>query len=188
MRQVSQQIFIFVVKAAGESAPELSKEATGVVICIMKGEESFEQFSPEVRIKDPNSGKSASLLPLITLFHGTSDYSIPSDASINFVDALKAIEAEAELILYQGKSHTDLFLQVSDHCKLFMVIIGTPAAATLAFLGEEISTCSSSESSVTSLDLASVISKMVNLLTEPDFTGEEMTRKGETDWCLADFG
>ncbi|XVF20506.1 hypothetical protein REPUB_Repub12eG0006400 [Reevesia pubescens] len=82
-----------------------------IFLSIMEGEESFEQFSPEVRIKDPNSREAASLLPPITLFHGTSDYSIPSDASINFVDALKAVGAEAELILYQGKSHTDLFLQ-----------------------------------------------------------------------------
>ncbi|WRX20127.1 hypothetical protein QQP08_012614 [Theobroma cacao] len=31
--------------------------------------------------------------------------------SINFVDALKGVGADAELILYEGKSHTDLFLQ-----------------------------------------------------------------------------
>lgn len=44
--------------------------------------------------------------------------------SINFVDALKGVGADAELILYEGKSHTDLFLQVSDQYYLFVVIKG----------------------------------------------------------------
>ncbi|XP_039027524.1 isoprenylcysteine alpha-carbonyl methylesterase ICME-like isoform X2 [Hibiscus syriacus] len=82
-----------------------------IFLSIMEGEESFEQFSPEVRIKDPRNREAASLLPPIKLFHGTSDLSIPSDASINFVEALKGVGAEAEVILYEGKSHTDLFLQ-----------------------------------------------------------------------------
>ncbi|KAL1135424.1 hypothetical protein V6Z11_A12G172600 [Gossypium hirsutum] len=79
----------------------------------MEGEESFEQFSPEVRIKDPRNRETASFLPPIKLFHGTSDYSIPSDASINLVEALKGVGAEAKVILYERKSHTDLFLQMS---------------------------------------------------------------------------
>ncbi|OMO94652.1 Alpha/beta hydrolase-3 [Corchorus olitorius] len=82
-----------------------------IFLSIMEGEESFEQFSPEVRIKDPSSKDAASLLPPIKLYHGTADYSIPSAASVNFVDALKGVGADAELILYDGKSHTDLFLQ-----------------------------------------------------------------------------
>ncbi|KAK8322467.1 hypothetical protein V6Z12_A12G168600 [Gossypium hirsutum] len=87
----------------------------------MEGEESFEQFSPEVRIKDPRNRETASFLPPIKLFHGTSDYSIPSDARleclltqcINLVEALKGVGAEAKVILYERKSHTDLFLQMS---------------------------------------------------------------------------
>ncbi|KAK5817981.1 hypothetical protein PVK06_022911 [Gossypium arboreum] len=51
-----------------------------IFLSIMEGEESFEQFSPEVRIKDPRNREAASFLPPIKLFHGTSDYSIPSDA------------------------------------------------------------------------------------------------------------
>lgn len=56
-----------------------------VVICcysIMEGEESLPVFSPEVRIKDPSIRDASSLLPPIILFHGTSDYSIPSDARL----------------------------------------------------------------------------------------------------------
>lgn len=45
---------------------------------IMEGEESLHQFSPEVRIQDPTIRDVVSLLPPITLFHGTADYSIPS--------------------------------------------------------------------------------------------------------------
>ncbi|XVE77442.1 hypothetical protein DITRI_Ditri13aG0063000 [Diplodiscus trichospermus] len=82
-----------------------------IFLSIMEGEESFEQFSPEVRIKNPSIRGAASLLPPVKLFHGTSDYSIPSDASVNFVEALKAVGADAEITLYEGKSHTDLFLQ-----------------------------------------------------------------------------
>ncbi|KAK5776634.1 hypothetical protein PVK06_044594 [Gossypium arboreum] len=77
----------------------------------MEGEESFEQFSPEIRIKDPRNREAASFLPPIKLFHGTSDYSIPSDANINLVEALTGVGAEVKVILYEGKSHTDLFLQ-----------------------------------------------------------------------------
>ncbi|PPS19279.1 hypothetical protein GOBAR_AA01296 [Gossypium barbadense] len=79
----------------------------------MEGEESFEQFSPEVRIKDPRNREAASFLPPIKLFHGTSDYSIPSDARHHTaaMEALKGVGAEAKVILYEGKSHTDLFLQ-----------------------------------------------------------------------------
>lgn len=56
-----------------------------ILICnysIMEGEESFEQFSPEVRIKDPSVRDAISLLPPIILFHGTSDRSLPSDARL----------------------------------------------------------------------------------------------------------
>ncbi|XP_022776431.1 transmembrane protein 214-A-like [Durio zibethinus] len=45
MRQVSQQIFNFAVKAAGESYPELSKEAAGVVIwCLNQNADCYLQW------------------------------------------------------------------------------------------------------------------------------------------------
>ncbi|KFK25824.1 hypothetical protein AALP_AA8G166100 [Arabis alpina] len=83
-----------------------------IFLSIMEGEESFDKFSPEVRLKDPIVGKAAaSLLPPIILFHGSSDCSIPSDESKSFAEALQAVEAKADLVLYSGKTHTDLFLQ-----------------------------------------------------------------------------
>ncbi|XP_034210341.1 isoprenylcysteine alpha-carbonyl methylesterase ICME-like isoform X2 [Prunus dulcis] len=82
-----------------------------IFLSIMEGEESLHQFSPELKVKDPSNRNAVSLLPPITLFHGTADYSIPSDASKIFVDALQKAGAQAELVLYDGKTHTDLFLQ-----------------------------------------------------------------------------
>lgn len=45
----------------------------------MEGEESIRRFSPEVVVQDPNIGNAVSLIPPTVLFHGTGDYSIPSD-------------------------------------------------------------------------------------------------------------
>ncbi|PKI69899.1 isoprenylcysteine alpha-carbonyl methylesterase ICME-like isoform X1 [Punica granatum] len=82
-----------------------------IFLSIMEGEKSFEQFSPEVRVREIANRNSASLLPPISLFHGTTDYSIPADSSKTFVETLQKVGAQAELILYEGKTHTDLFLQ-----------------------------------------------------------------------------
>lgn len=55
----------------------------------MDGEESLQQYSPEVLVQDPSAGHAVSLLPPIILFHGTADYSIPADA--RFYSPLKWI-------------------------------------------------------------------------------------------------
>ncbi|KAH6791289.1 prenylcysteine methylesterase [Perilla frutescens var. frutescens] len=82
-----------------------------IFLSIMEGEKALEQFSPELIIRNPSSSGAVPLLPHIVLFHGTSDNSIPSDESKMFVDALQIVGAQADLILYEGKTHTDLFLQ-----------------------------------------------------------------------------
>ncbi|KAL7101166.1 hypothetical protein ACP275_08G039300 [Erythranthe tilingii] len=82
-----------------------------IFLSIMEGEKGMEQFSPEIIVQNPGISSAVSLLPRIILFHGTSDYSIPSHASKIFVDTLRKVGAEADLILYDGKTHTDLFLQ-----------------------------------------------------------------------------
>ncbi|KAK6133800.1 hypothetical protein DH2020_032511 [Rehmannia glutinosa] len=78
---------------------------------IMEGEESLRRYSPEVVVQDPNNRNAVSLLPRIVLFHGTADYSIPSDSSKSFAETLQSLGVQAESILYEGKTHTDLFLQ-----------------------------------------------------------------------------
>ncbi|XP_075498680.1 isoprenylcysteine alpha-carbonyl methylesterase ICME-like isoform X1 [Primulina tabacum] len=82
-----------------------------IFLSIMEGQKSLEQFSPEMILQNPSSKNAISLLPRIVLFHGTSDYSIPSDASKMFVETLQKEGVRADLILYDGKTHTDLFLQ-----------------------------------------------------------------------------
>ncbi|KAG9450037.1 hypothetical protein H6P81_010002 [Aristolochia fimbriata] len=82
-----------------------------IFLSIMEGEHYLPRFSPEIMVLDPRIKDAVSRLPLIVLFHGTADYSIPSDASTTFANALQRVGAKVELILYEGKTHTDLFLQ-----------------------------------------------------------------------------
>lgn len=82
-----------------------------IFLSIMEGEESLRKFSPEYMVQEKALREAISRLPPIILFHGTADYSIPCNASKDFVDALRSVDAEAELILFDGKTHTDLFLQ-----------------------------------------------------------------------------
>ncbi|GMH26204.1 hypothetical protein Nepgr_028047 [Nepenthes gracilis] len=82
-----------------------------IFLSIMEGEHSLRQYSPEVLVQDPSIRKAVSLLPPIILFHGTADYSIPSEASKSFSEALKSLGVKSDLKLYEGKTHTDLFLQ-----------------------------------------------------------------------------
>nr|GMC93467.1 probable isoprenylcysteine alpha-carbonyl methylesterase ICMEL2 [Ipomoea batatas]GMC95130.1 probable isoprenylcysteine alpha-carbonyl methylesterase ICMEL2 [Ipomoea batatas] len=81
-----------------------------VFLSIMEGEERLESFSPDIMTQDLSSRKSVCLLPPVILFHGTEDWSVPSDASKAFVDTLHGAGAQAELVLYKGKTHLDLFL------------------------------------------------------------------------------
>ncbi|XP_010460369.1 PREDICTED: probable isoprenylcysteine alpha-carbonyl methylesterase ICMEL1 [Camelina sativa] len=82
-----------------------------IFLSIMEGEESLRQYSPELVVQNPDLKHIIARLPPIILFHGTADYSIPSDASKSFAETLQRLGAKAEVILYEGKTHTDLFLQ-----------------------------------------------------------------------------
>lgn len=82
-----------------------------IFLSIMEGEQSLRQYSPELVVQDPNVRGAVSLLPPIILFHGTADYSIPSDASKDFAETLQSLGVEAKAIMYEGKTHTDVFLQ-----------------------------------------------------------------------------
>ncbi|XP_047330856.1 probable isoprenylcysteine alpha-carbonyl methylesterase ICMEL1 [Impatiens glandulifera] len=78
---------------------------------IMEGEESLQKFSPEIVVQNPAITVAVSRLPRFVLFHGTGDYSIPSEASLSFANTLERVGVKAEAIMYDGKSHTDVFLQ-----------------------------------------------------------------------------
>lgn len=82
-----------------------------IFLSIMEGEESLRRYSPDLVLQDPNFRNVASLLPPIILFHGTADYSIPSDSSKGFGETLRNVGVEAKTILYEGKTHTDVFVQ-----------------------------------------------------------------------------
>ncbi|KAG8056067.1 hypothetical protein GUJ93_ZPchr0001g32551 [Zizania palustris] len=81
-----------------------------IFLSIMEGEESLSHYSPEMVVKE-SSSQAIALLPLIVLMHGTEDYSIPSSSSQSFADILQQTGAQAKLLLYEGKTHTDIFLQ-----------------------------------------------------------------------------
>ncbi|CAH9128855.1 unnamed protein product [Cuscuta epithymum] len=80
-------------------------------LSIMEGEESLRKYSPELVVQDPYVRNAVPLLPPIFLFHGTADYSIPCESSKKFVETLNDLGGKAEAIMYEGKTHTDLFLQ-----------------------------------------------------------------------------
>ncbi|KAH9607050.1 hypothetical protein KSS87_013825 [Heliosperma pusillum] len=82
-----------------------------IFLSIMEGEQSLQRYSPELIVQDPNFRSAVSLLPSIVLFHGTADYSIPSDASESFAATLQRLGVDAQAIMYEGKTHTDVFLQ-----------------------------------------------------------------------------
>lgn len=80
-------------------------------LSIMEGKQSLRRFSPELLVQDSSVRHAVFLLPPIVLYHGTGDHSIPSAASKTFSDALQSVGAQVKLMLYEGKTHTDLFLQ-----------------------------------------------------------------------------
>ncbi|KAJ9708068.1 hypothetical protein PVL29_000229 [Vitis rotundifolia] len=82
-----------------------------IFLSIMEGEQSLHRYSPEVMVQDPNIKTAVSRLPPIILFHGTADYSIPADASKSFAETLQRVGVKAESIMYEGRTHTDVFLQ-----------------------------------------------------------------------------
>jgi len=84
---------------------------SSIFLSVMEGEHSLARFSPEILVGNPSFRQADSLLPPIFLLHGTGDYSIPSEASTNFAGVLRSMGVQAEVRLYEGKTHTDLFLQ-----------------------------------------------------------------------------
>lgn len=74
----------YVVANSLQSSCVIINLTSSIFLCsiysIMEGEESLKKFSPEILVQGLSSENSASLLPHVILFHGTSDCSIPSDA------------------------------------------------------------------------------------------------------------
>ncbi|KAF8042037.1 hypothetical protein BT93_A0591 [Corymbia citriodora subsp. variegata] len=68
---------------------------------IMEGEQSLQRFSPDLVAQDPNRRIAVSHLPPVILFHGTADYSIPSDAR----DSSKSWSASRGNIIQRKNPH-----------------------------------------------------------------------------------
>ncbi|MCO5563472.1 hypothetical protein L7F22_017114 [Adiantum nelumboides] len=79
-------------------------------LSVMEGEESLSWFSPELRAKNLSVHAGASLPP-VYLIHGKADYSIPCAASDSFAEVLASIGVKVTKWFYEGKTHTDIFLQ-----------------------------------------------------------------------------
>ncbi|KAH7442718.1 hypothetical protein KP509_03G101100 [Ceratopteris richardii] len=79
-------------------------------VSIVGGEECLPWFSPELRVRNLSTIAEA-CLPHMYLFHGTNDYSIPCGASESFAEVLASIGAKVTTRFYDGKTHTDIFLQ-----------------------------------------------------------------------------
>jgi prenylcysteine alpha-carboxyl methylesterase len=82
-----------------------------IFVRMMEGENSFPIYSPEYMVMTPTFSKAIRLLPPITLYHGTGDYSIPYEASAAFAVALRMVGARVNTVFYSYKTHTDLILQ-----------------------------------------------------------------------------
>lgn len=107
----------------------------------MEGEHSLQKFSPEVMVQCRSMKPMIPYLPQFVLFHGTGDHSIPSNARLvlqitiyllntdhircfvteycptffyseTFAAVLGKVGSKVKLVLYEDKTHTDLFLQV----------------------------------------------------------------------------
>ncbi|KAL8193425.1 hypothetical protein R6Q57_026560 [Mikania cordata] len=114
VEDVSQGISFAIKEFKGDSISlRIShiKAYFGLSGSIMEGEESLKRFSPEIIIEDPSVRNVISIMPPVIHFHGIEDFTIPPHASITFVENLKRVGALAELILYEGKAHTDLFVR-----------------------------------------------------------------------------
>lgn len=82
-----------------------------IFFSMMEGEKSLPKFSPEYMVLTPAFRRAVPLLPPITLYHGTADYSIPHVSSVAFAVALRLVGARVNTVFYPDKTHTDLFLQ-----------------------------------------------------------------------------
>lgn len=75
--------------------------------------QALPRHSPEsvVRSRSFVTSSAGALLPSMILMHGTADRSMPTSNSTTFAAALRAAGCSCELKLYQGKTHTDPFVE-----------------------------------------------------------------------------
>jgi prenylcysteine alpha-carboxyl methylesterase len=86
-------------------------ELSGLLGKIMKND--ISKYSPCQMIKDISETHDdlKRILPPIRLYHGSSDLAIPQHNAQAFHDLLCQAEASSELIVLEGKTHTDLIIE-----------------------------------------------------------------------------
>lgn len=118
MKQVSQQILSFAVQAAGESIPELSKEATGVFIwCLTQHADCFRQWD---MVYEDNL--EASVAVLRKLSEDWKEHSVKLSPLDPLRETLKNFRHKNEKALASGAdaAHLARFKDADKNCKAIL--------------------------------------------------------------------
>ncbi|KAF8407618.1 hypothetical protein HHK36_006751 [Tetracentron sinense] len=118
MKQVSQQILTFVIKTAGESIPELSKEATGIVIwCLSQNPDCYKQWD-----KIYLDNLEASVAVLRKLCDEWKEHSLKHSSLDPLRETLKSFRQKNEKVLASGEdaAHQASFKDADKYCKVIL--------------------------------------------------------------------
>ncbi|GLT94418.1 hypothetical protein SLE2022_121590 [Rubroshorea leprosula] len=118
MKQVSQQILNFVIKAAGESSPELSKEAAGIVIwCLSENDDCYRQWE-----KVYQDNIEASVAVLKRLSEDWKEYSVKLVPVDHLSETVKDFRQKNEKAMAGGSDAAKeaLFRDADKYCKVIL--------------------------------------------------------------------
>ncbi|KAK9277050.1 hypothetical protein L1049_006589 [Liquidambar formosana] len=118
MKQVSQQIFTFAVKAVGENVPELSKEATGIFIwCLTQNADCYRQWD-----KIYQDNLDASVAVLRKLSEEWKEQSVKQSSLDTLKETLKSFRHKNEKALASKEDFAlhALFKDADKYCKVIL--------------------------------------------------------------------
>ncbi|GLT97923.1 hypothetical protein SLE2022_154650 [Rubroshorea leprosula] len=118
MRQVSQQILNFAIKASGESSPELSKEAAGIVIwCLSENGDCYRQWE-DVYLDN----LEASVAVLKRLSEDWKEYSVKLVPVDHLRETVKDFKLKNEKAMAGGADAAKeaLFRNADKYCKVIL--------------------------------------------------------------------
>ncbi|OVA01699.1 Protein of unknown function DUF2359 [Macleaya cordata] len=118
MKQVSQQIFTFSLKAVGENSPELSKEATGICLwCLTQSPDCYKLWD-KVYLENVE----ASVAVLRKLSNEWKEHSVKHLSLDPLREALKSFRQKNEKELANGEnsSHQASIREADKYCKVIL--------------------------------------------------------------------
>lgn len=118
MKQVSQEIITYAVKAAGEGNSELSKEATSVFIwCLTENPDCYKQWC-----KIYSESAAASVAVLRKIAQGWAEFSAKQSSHDALREAVKSFRDQNEKALASEEDHArqSLFKEADNYCKLIL--------------------------------------------------------------------